>query len=277
VDLQLIGEKLGIGFFYYGPRLWMIGGIEPLKALQEPESRPVVISRILSEYPTRTLTAPDVLYRLRVNPTHPADHLEYDSPPAGVGRAGRLNGPDLLALYASPDLQVCVHECRASAEDEMFVATLAPAMPLALLDLTEVLLEEGVTEFESLDLAVYMLFLAGPHSYEITRQIALAAQTAGYDGLIYPSYFSLLRTGALPLETSYGVSHRRVKRLAEYEKAKVAPNVAIFGRPVTEGKLAVQCVNRVSIRRAEYDLSFGPASIDDRPPFDPDSFTEDPA
>lgn len=276
-DLQLIGAKLGVGFFYYGPRLWMIGGVEPLEALQQPDSRSAIISRILAEYPTYTLGTGESVYRLRINPTHPADNAEYDSPPPGVGGGGRLDGPDLPILYASPDLQVCVHECRASAEDEMFVATLEPSKPLALLDLTEVLLEEDVTEFESLDLAVHMLFLAGPHSYDITRQIALAAREAGYDGLLYPSYFSLLRTGAIPLETSYGISHRRVTRLAEYEKAKLVPNIGIFGRPVEEGRLIVRCLNRVAIRRAEYDLSFGPVSVDDRPSFDLDSFTEDPA
>jgi len=64
-------------------------------------------------------------------------------------------------LYGWPDLQVCVHECRAIAEDELFVATLAPTRTLTFLDLTEVLQEDGVTEFESLDLAIHMLFLAG--------------------------------------------------------------------------------------------------------------------
>jgi hypothetical protein len=29
-DLRLIEEVLGVGFFYYGPRLWMLGEIEPL-------------------------------------------------------------------------------------------------------------------------------------------------------------------------------------------------------------------------------------------------------
>jgi len=76
-----------------------------------------------------------------------------------------------------------------TAEDELFVATLTPAQELRLLDLTEFIPREG-TEFESLDLSVNMAFLAKEHSYEICRAIALEAHTIGYDGLIYPSYFS---------------------------------------------------------------------------------------
>jgi hypothetical protein len=62
-----------------------------------------------------------------------------------------------------------------TAEDELFVASLAATRDLKLLDLTQLLYEEHVTEFDGLDMAVHMLFLAGPHSYEITRLIAQAA------------------------------------------------------------------------------------------------------
>lgn len=32
-DIELIADALGVGFFYYGPRLWMLGEVEPLKDL----------------------------------------------------------------------------------------------------------------------------------------------------------------------------------------------------------------------------------------------------
>lgn len=54
-----------------------------------------------------------------------------------------------------------------------------------------------------------MLFLARSHSYEISRAIALAAKETGFDGIIYPSFFSLIRTGGHPFETTYGMSLRR--------------------------------------------------------------------
>jgi HicA toxin of bacterial toxin-antitoxin, len=39
-------------------------------------------------------------------------------------------------MYSSPDLQVCIRECRVSEKDELYVATLAPLRILRLLDLS---------------------------------------------------------------------------------------------------------------------------------------------
>jgi hypothetical protein len=260
-DIRLFEEELGIGFFHYGPRLWMLGEVEPLDALRDVETRPAIIRRILTEYPAFELPADLEVYRLRIAPRDPSNPAEYDSPPSGSG-TGRLDSPRLSVMYASPDLQVCVHECRATVDDDIFVATLRAVTRLKLLDLTEVLKEDDATEFESLDLAVHMLFLAGKHSYEIAREIAAAAYSAGYDGVVYPSYFSLLRTGSLPFVTSYGLAHRRIPEFAEHEKAKIVPNLALFGRPLQDGKVKVACINRVMIRKAEYTLTFGPAIIE---------------
>jgi hypothetical protein len=260
-DIRLFEQELGVGFFHYGPRLWMLGEIEPLEDLRDAATRPDIIARILREYPAIELSHEPPFYRLRIAPSEPANPAQYDSPPEGSG-AGRLDSSALSVMYASRDLEVCVHECRATADDEIFVATLRTLKSLRLLDLTEVLRENDTTEFESLDLAVHMLFLAGSHSYEITREIASAANAAGYDGLVYPSYFSLLRTGSLPFVTTFGLAHRRIPQFAEHEKTKIVPNLALFGRPVQDGKIEVTCINRVMIRRAEYTLTFGPAAID---------------
>lgn len=54
-DVHLFERLLRIGFFHYGPRLWMIGEVEPLKALQKQKNRQQIVQRILSEYPARTL------------------------------------------------------------------------------------------------------------------------------------------------------------------------------------------------------------------------------
>jgi len=260
-DIRIFEEELGIGFFHYGPRLWMLGEIEPLDALRDVETRPETIRRILTEYPAFELLPDVAIYRIRIAPRDPSNPAEYDSPPSGSG-TGRLDSQALSVMYASPDLQVCVHECRATADHEIFVATLRAVTRLKLLDLTEVLKEDDTTEFESLDLAVHMLFLAGNHSYEITREIAAAAYAAGYDGVVYQSYFSLLRTGSSPFETSFGLAHRRIPQFAEHKKAKIVPNLALFGRPVDDGKVEVTCINRVMIRQAAYSLTFGPATIE---------------
>lgn len=149
-------------------------------------------------------------------------------------------------------------KCRVAAEDDLFVATLAPKEDMQLLDLTVVLNEEGVTDFESLDLAAHMLFLAGNHSYKISQAIALATRDAGYDGLVYPSYFSLLRTGAMPFETIYGISHRRIPALSDRERLKMISNLALFGHPIKDGRVIVRCINRIILNRVAYGIHFGP-------------------
>ena len=261
-DLRLFERLLSVGFFHYGPRLWMIGEVEPLKDLQKRSRRKRIIDRILGEYPTVAIPEAQVFYRIRVNPEHPSDPSEFDSAPTESARPGRLNTATFPVMYASPDLDVCIHECRAGAEDDLFVASLAPTRTLRMLNLAALLKEENVTEFESLDMAVHMLFLAGRHAYPITRAIATAARNAGFDGVMYPSYFSLLRTGAMPLLTTYGMSHRRIPQLQDEEQSKLIPNLGIFGRPLTEELLSLRCINRLILSRVVYDYHFGPSTVE---------------
>lgn len=257
-DIQIFENLLGVGFFHYGPRLWMVGEIEPLKDLQNEEISYKIIERVLAEYPTRFIDRSYELYRIRKSPTYPDSDLQYDSPPLEFTGNGRLDDQSFPVMYASEDLDVCLHECRVTAEDEIYLATLQPVTKLKMLDLTILLKEENVTEFESLDLAVHMLFLAGSHAYPITRSISRAAKERGYDGIIYPSYFSLLRLGIMPFLTTYGISHRRIPEYQEYEQQTTIPNAAIFGYPLAEGKLKIKCINRLVLSQVTYDVRFGP-------------------
>lgn len=257
-DIKLIEEAVKIGFFHYGPRLWMVGEVEPLKALQDPTTRPQIIKRVLREYPEKTLSQGSKFYRLRVNPRRPAEPSEYDSPPVEFAGRGRLDSPGFSVMYGSQDLDVCIHECRASTEDELYVATLKSQQDLRLLDLTHPL-EETETEFESLDMAIHMLFLARSHSYDIARDIALAAKEAGFDGVNYPSFFSLIRTGSHPFETAYGLSLRRFHPEREqYVEATTIRNLALFGRPMESGLVSAECINRLILTHVGYRGHFGP-------------------
>ena len=263
LDASVFEDSLGIGFFLYGPRLWMCGEVEPLKALQCDETRSGMIGRILGEYGSRTLAVRDKFYRIRKNPDEPSQGGQYDSPPHVLSN-GRLDTADWPALYASHDLQTCLHECRVTSEDDLFVATLRPARDLELLDVATLLDEPlEVDEFESLDLAINMLFLAGEHSYQITRELSYAARFAGYDGIVYPSYFSMLRNGVKPFETTYGISHRKIPQYRQFEQAKVSENFAIFGRPIQEGLVDVCSINRVVLSTVLYSVHFGPVIIDE--------------
>ncbi len=257
-DIKLIEDAAKIGFFHYGPRLWMVGEVEPLKELQDPATRPQVIDRVLKEYPATTLEEGTKFYRLRVNPRNPADQSEYDSPPTGFTGSGRLCSSELPVMYGSQDIDICIHECRAAVDDDIYVATLKTKRELRLLDLTHVL-KEDCTEFESLDMAIHMLFLARPHSYEISRAIALAARDADFDGLIYPSFFSLVRTGGHPFETVYGLSLRRFHSQSEkYAEASTIQNLALFNRPVEQGAVRVECINKLVLTHVGYQGYFGP-------------------
>lgn len=259
-DIRLLERKLGIAFFEYGPRLWMVGEVEPLKSLQSANNRDKIIERILKEYPVLELTTDHVFYRIRRNVVRPELEEEYDSPPQPFLGKGRLDSPQCPILYASEDMEVCLHECRVSAEDDLYVASLSPTRTLRLLDLTE-LLDDETTEFESLDIALNMLFLAREHSYSICRSIAMAADKAGYDGLLFPSYFSLLRTGSFPFETTYGISHRRIASLRDAEKSKIVPNIALFRWPIRDGRVRVKSINRVMLGTVRYGAQLGPVGI----------------
>ena len=260
-DVEVFGNVLGLGFFDYGPRAWMYGEITPLKALQDPRTRPGVIDRILYEYPAIDITANDhPFYRVRKAPNPPFDPQQYDSPPDELVGNGRMDSSGLPALYASPDLEACVHECRVTVENELYVATLKPTDSLHLINLAVLLREDqSVTEFESLDLAVHMLFLAGSYSFEITRAISAAARAAGYDGIIYPSYFSLARHGGMPFQAVvYGISNRWIPQFQEHEEAMTVQNLAVFGRPIREETVAIKCINKLTLTRVSYHFLFGP-------------------
>ncbi|WP_205684926.1 RES family NAD+ phosphorylase [Poseidonibacter lekithochrous] len=256
-DIKLIENIIKIGFFYYGPRLWMVGEIEPLKELINKKTRNNIIQRIIEEYPTKLLSKNDKFYRLRINPSDESKHNEYDSPPKEFLKNGRFDSKKLPILYASQDVEVCIHECRVTVEDNLYLATLIPSNTIKLLDLTEII-EDNETEFESLDLAIHMLFYAGKHSYKISRAIARELEKQNFDGIIYPSYFSVMRTGAMPFETVYGMSIRKIETLKNHAKSQVIPNIALFGRPIKEKKVIVSNINKLILNKINYDFGFGP-------------------
>ncbi|MBN1469447.1 MAG: RES family NAD+ phosphorylase [Fusobacteriaceae bacterium] len=258
-DFNIIEEVGKIGLFHYGPRFWMFGEIEPLKSLQERDERESIVEKIIELYPSVKLSIDQCFYRLRKNPEIPHDNFEYDSAPNKFLGKGRFDFDKFPILYGSPDLELCLHECRTTVEDDLYVAKLMPQEDLKLLDLTALLKEEGVTEFESIDLAVHFLFLAESHSYDICRAIAKRAKENGFDGIIYPSYFSYIRTGHMPFETIYGIAIRRMPYLADYVEGQSIPSLALFGYPIKEGKVKVDCINRVVLNNVKYSYSFGPA------------------
>ena len=237
-DAQLIATLTEIGFFYYGPRLWMIGEIEPLKLLQIPEERDAVINSIIETYPIAILKKGTTFYRLRINPNNQNSPDEYDSAPDEFLGSGRLDSKDLPILYGSFDIEACLHECRVTIEQDLYLCTLKVAKDSRLLDLTVWPQEDGITEFESLSLSIHMIFRAPAHAYEIIRAIALAAKNYGYDGILYPSYFT------------------RIHRSED-----TVQNIALFGLPIRKGAVSFVGVNRLMLKKVAYEYHFGPGDF----------------
>lgn len=258
-DLEKFEEILGMGFFEYGPPLWMLGEVEPLKALRKKRQRPAIVHRVVQEYPAIQFPKDHVFFRVRVNPSgDPSEHKQYDSPPKDLSfENGRWDSKNLPVMYCSPDIQTCLHECRVHVSDNAYFASLVGVEDLNLLDLTHHLEESG-DWFASLDLTIQYLFQAGPHSYEISRAIALKAKDAGYDGLYVPSHFSSLRTGHHYFQAIKGMPVRAIPQLREKQKSKLVPNILLFDHPIQEEKVKVLSVNRVHMERAQYTLRFGP-------------------
>jgi hypothetical protein len=263
-DIDLISEKTGIGFFYYAPPLWMVGEISPLNQLlsEEAETKNKIIKQIIETYPKITLDSSNIFYKLRKNPKYPNSHNEYDSSPNP--ESGRIGSEKLPILYSSYNLETCIHECRVTALDDLYFATLAPQKALYMLDLSILLAEaRNVSTFESLDMAIQMLFLSGEHSYCITQNIASQACSAGFDGIIYPSFYNQLIPETDPLQTSFGLSNRKFPGMKDYFDKIVIKNIAIFGKPIQEGKVTINNINRLVLRWIPYQYDLGPACICD--------------
>jgi hypothetical protein len=54
------------------------------------------------------------------------------------------------------------------------------------------------------------------------------------------------------------ILQRKFAGFAVPAKAQMIPNFAIFGRPIEQGDVAVQCINRLILNQVQYDLVFGP-------------------
>jgi len=113
-DVRLLSEAAGIGLQYHGPALWRLGGIEPLKALQNIESRESAAQDVVRRFPKRRFAKGEIFYRLRknVDSGKACDAAQYDAPPVSHNTGGRLNDPSFPILYGSQDIEICVHECR---------------------------------------------------------------------------------------------------------------------------------------------------------------------
>ena len=243
-DWCTLGSVSGRTLFHYGPALWRFG-LTSHWAFDD--SGDVVkhflsrsgIERALGDCVVRIFDIGALIYRVRLNLTDEqlTDDCQFDSPPIGR-KSGfdRFDDASTSILYAGRTIDVCLHEVRLSNRDRVTLGTLEVVQSLKLLDITGDGSEAGQTPFDDPEIFFNGLVFSNTTHAEC-RQVASAIRERGYDGFLYKSYHS-------PVMSSPGV------------------NIALFGWPVMEGKLAVRSVNNVFLGkiRANYHLGpvFGP-------------------
>ena len=181
------------------------------------------------------------IYRIRTNPKKIQDPQDIDTPPTQkdtTKSSGRFDSSDLPVLYASSDVETALHESRVRLGDEIVLGTLEISIRQKLVDLDAVkaCLEGG----RNLN-ADYHYFLRArlgsqeSTDYRMLRFLAYEARLAGFDGIKFRSFYSMLREG--------------------YE---AAVNYALFGYPIREARLNLKSWNTVRLLKASYDFQFGP-------------------
>ena len=257
-DISLIHELTGEYIFYASPRYWMFGENDFLKRMKHKRRRNKAFREVFENYPGRLIRKQDKFYRIRIDPSDPDEESQYDSPPEKFLGSGRFDSKNEPVMYASPDLDLCIHESRAKPYDNIFVATLSPARDLKMLDLSFLVYDPDSTEFESMDIAVHMMMLSSS-SYDVCRDLASYAREYGYDGIVHSSYFSHIKTGTKPFQTIFGLSYRILPQMHNYEKYSSVPNYVIFGRPIRNELVGIKSIDKVIISRIRYDYHFGPS------------------
>lgn len=244
-DAKLASSLTAKVIFDYGPQLWRVGEVELKHAFDDGgETREAAARDFVAYAPRVELVAGTRLFRIRKNPKTDetiTTAVAFDPPPQDVKRTpGRWDDGHSPVLYASDDIELCLHECRVLVADEVVVASLSTARPLTLVDLTAKFPLAGMTPFEDPNIFARFLSLSRHEQWlDHARAVARAAEAAGLDGVRYTSYY------------------------AQAKHHSDALNVALFGRLLEAGDLVIDAVNRVRLIDARYQFSFGPVLYHD--------------
>ena len=243
-DAKLACALTGEVIFSYGPPLWRFGEVELKHAFDEGgDEREMAASDFVLSAPKIALPIGTRLFRIRKNPACDeviATAAAFDPPPSSMTRLpGRWDDGKTPVLYASDDIELCIHECRVLIADEIVVATLSTKRSLVLLDLAGEFPAPVVTPFEDPSIFARFLSLSRDDQWQDhARTVARVAREAGLAGVRYTSYY------------------------AQAKQQSKSLNIALFGRPLEAGDLAIESVNRLRLTDAQYAYSFGPVLYD---------------
>ncbi len=235
-DIQLIRETTGLAPTAYAPALWRVGITEWMDRLtsKNRKKQDKAIGELVSRCKIKVINKDAQFFRIRANVVDGIEESSFDAPELQNYAGGRFNVKEGVVFYASFDVETCIHECRVSMEDYLYVAALEPCRSLRLLDLNHVKeIEDEETPFEYLPLAINQILKAGDHSYAITRKISELAKLRGLDGIIYQSYFNSVRT-------------------------KPYINIAIFGQVIKNKIVRVKSIDRILLNQVKYKFDYGP-------------------
>lgn len=242
-DFDLLRTHSSSTLFLNAPSTWRLGHTEVGEKVSESLSRGHAeaavthIDRVIDHCTTTILTKGTNIFRVRRNVELIFDENQYDTSPHAS--ASRFSDGSVPVLYGALDVETCIHEARVMAEDEVTVATLRPTRDLRVIDLTDVPFDDPPeTGGEGGDIFYFVnaRLLFGARSAE-AHAFGRRAAEQGFDGVVYPSFFSDVRP------------HRA--RL---------PNVAIFGNPIRDHRLQLQSLNNLRIDTIAYEYTFGPVT-----------------
>lgn len=231
--------------FHYGPPLWRLGLTDHYYSFEAGGSaREEAARALVSSANTLEISAGSQFFRVRLNARADegiATASAFDPPPIGIKREpGRWDDLDRPVLYVADDIELCLHECRATISDEIVVATVEVIRPLKILDLSASIEFLSGTPFEDPNIFITVMCLSRGSWLDYCRCISRIAESIGFDGIRYVSYYSR----------------------AKHDRKSL--NLALFGRPLENGLMKIQSVNRVRIDDMAYKFKFGPVLYKDK-------------
>lgn len=196
------------------------------------------LDEVLLYYQSRQLEIGENIFRIRINPKNPELESDFDTPPFVYRKANnRLNDIDFPVFYGAFDLETCIYESKFDSEDDLFFVHTETTKPIKVFDFSELIDSQNdifkeMFAFE--DMLYFSHFVFNTYRYiRFTQLISRRIFELGYNGIIYPSYYSRFRD-------------------ARYN------NIALFGEPLKTGLLKCKSKGRVIMNKIKYDYSFGP-------------------
>ncbi|MBZ5566214.1 MAG: RES family NAD+ phosphorylase [Acidobacteriia bacterium] len=254
-DYELLKQLTGFQLMRSAPDLIPMGitplrltletclGIHDWGDMAEPKSAAEAFAEVLDFPVEYTLAPTQLVFRVRLSPRTPSEPGEYDSPPVTSARANRLNRDGFRVFYGALDFETCVFEVKPSLEqivhEDIYVATLRARRPLKLFDLLNFPFDlDGLNGPGSMYHFLRSLFFPADHDYRITQELGERIAARGYEGILYPSGFSYVRS------------------------ASAYPNVALFGSPLASGAVILVSINRLCFRDIAYSCNLGPVVVE---------------